>query len=84
MKSHLMVLVVGLGLGIAGSAMAQGAGPARDSAVDGGAGVRSGHITSTGETVPNPGASQSGGTTSMDKGIQQRDNKIDSSICKGC
>ena len=51
---------------------------------DGGAGVRSGHITSTGETVLNPGASQSSGTTSMDKGIQSQDNKTDSSICKGC
>ena len=50
----------------------------------GGAGVRSGNITSTGATVPNPGASQSAGTTSLDKGIQERDNKIDSGICKGC
>lgn len=55
-----------------------------DDASSGGAGVRSGHITSTGETVPNPGASQSGGTTSMDRGIQKEDNKIQSGICKGC
>ena len=51
---------------------------------NGGAGVRSGNITSTGETVPNPGASQSAGTTPMDRGVQQEDNKIQSSICKGC
>ena len=56
----------------------------QDSAADGGPGVRSGHITATGETVPNPGASQGAGTTSMDKGIQAQDNKIDTSICKGC
>ena len=65
--------------GVAQSQTSSEGGPA-----DGGAGVRSGHITSTGETVPNPGASQGAGTTSMDKGIQERDNKIDTSICKGC
>ena len=45
---------------------------------------RDGHITTTGETVPNPGASQSAGTTPLDRGVQNRDNQIDSSICKGC
>ena len=85
MKSGLIALVAGLSIGIASSAWAQDASPpARDNAGDGGAGVRSGHITATGATVPNPGASQGAGTTSMDKGIQQQDNKIDSSICKGC
>ena len=49
-----------------------------------GPGARAGNITSTGETVPNPGASQSAGTTPMDRGIQRDDNKIQSSICKGC
>lgn len=49
-----------------------------------GAGIRAGNITSTGATVPNPGASQSAGTTSLDRGIQAEDNKIDSGICKGC
>jgi hypothetical protein len=51
---------------------------------EGGAGVRAGHITATGETVPNPGASQGAGTTSLDRGVQAEDNKIDTSICKGC
>ncbi len=55
-----------------------------DSSAEGGAGLRSGNITSTGETVPNPGASQGAGTTSLDRGIQQEDNKIQGSICKGC
>ena len=58
--------------------------PARDLPSNGGAGVRTGNITSTGATVPNPGVSQSGGTTSMDRGIQEEDNKIQGSICKGC
>lgn len=51
---------------------------------NGGAGLRTGHITSTGETVPIPGASQGAGVTPLDRGIQQEDSKIDSSICKGC
>jgi hypothetical protein len=42
------------------------------------------YLTSTGETVPRPGASQSGGTTTLDRAIQQQDNKIDNSICNGC
>lgn len=80
-----MLKTVFLGVCVAiapvGLAMAQDAdsAPAR-----GGAGVRSGNITSTGATVPNPGASQGAGTTSMDRGIQEQDNKIQGSICKGC
>ncbi len=65
------------------SALAQDL-PSRDQPQNGGAGIRSGNITSTGQTVPNPGASQSAGTTPMDKGIEQQDTKIQSSICKGC
>lgn len=50
----------------------------------GSAGARSGNITPTGATVPNPGVSQGAGTTDLDKGIQREDNKITDSICKGC
>jgi hypothetical protein len=42
------------------------------------------YLTSTGETVARPGASQSAGTTPLDRAIQQQDNKIDNSICSGC
>ena len=42
------------------------------------------YLTSTGETVPRPGASQSAGPTPLDRAIQQQDNKIDNSICNGC
>jgi len=42
------------------------------------------YLTSTGATVPRPGASQSGGPTPLDRAIQQQDNKIDNSICNGC
>ncbi len=58
--------------------------PGRDLPTNNGAGIRSGNITATGETVPNPGVPQSAGTTSMDRGIEEQDNKIQSGICKGC
>ena len=63
-------------------ALAQGA--TRDTPSNGGAGVRSGNITSTGATVPNPGAPQASGTTPLDRGVEQQDEKITGSICKGC
>ena len=84
-----MIRIVLLGtvlvLASTGVALAQSTDlPPRDNPSNGGAGVRSGNITSTGETVPNPGASQGAGTTQLDRGIQNEDNKIDTSICKGC
>ena len=42
------------------------------------------YLTSTGETVPRPGVPQASGPTALDRKIQQEDNKIDNSICKGC
>lgn len=42
------------------------------------------YLTSTGATVPRPGVSQSSGPTPLDRSIEQQDNKIDNSICKGC
>jgi hypothetical protein len=42
------------------------------------------YLTSTGETVPRPGASQSAGPTPLDRKIEQQDNKIDNSICTNC
>ena len=42
------------------------------------------YLTSTGATVPRPGAPQSAGPTPLDRAIQQQDNKIDNSICSGC
>jgi hypothetical protein len=42
------------------------------------------YLTSTGETVPRPGASQSAGPTPLDRAIEQQNNKIDNSICNGC
>ena len=85
MKSGLIVLLAaGLVVATGSASYSQESRAPSDSTQGGGPGVRAGHITGTGETVPNPGASQGAGTTSMDKGIQDRDNKIDSSICKGC
>jgi hypothetical protein len=42
------------------------------------------YLTSTGETVPRPGVSQSAGPTPLDRAVRQQDNKIDNSICTGC
>ena len=42
------------------------------------------YLTSTGETVPRPGVPQASGPTPLDRKIQQEDNQIDNSICKGC
>ena len=40
--------------------------------------------TSTGQTTPIPGGSKSQGTTSLDKGVQQKDDAIPGQVCKGC
>jgi len=42
------------------------------------------YLTSTGETVARPGASQSSGETPFDRYIRQQNDRIDNSICKGC
>jgi hypothetical protein len=41
------------------------------------------YLTSTGETVPRPGVSQSG-TTPLDRAIREQNDRVDSSICAGC
>jgi hypothetical protein len=46
--------------------------------------VNQDYLTSTGATVPRPGASQAAGPTPLDRKIEQQDNKIDNSICNGC
>jgi hypothetical protein len=42
------------------------------------------NLTPTGETVPHPGESQSGGTTPLDRAIEREDNKVDQGICSNC
>jgi hypothetical protein len=42
------------------------------------------YLTSTGATVPRPGVPQASGPTALDRKIQEEDNRIDNSICKGC
>jgi hypothetical protein len=78
------VLAAALAIAATGALAQVDSMPARDLPQNGGVGVRTGNITSTGATVPNPGQSQSGGTSQLDVGVQRQDNKIDSSICKGC
>jgi hypothetical protein len=42
------------------------------------------YLAPTGATVPRPGVPQASGPTELDRKIQQEDNRIDNSICKGC
>jgi hypothetical protein len=42
------------------------------------------YLTSTGETVPRPGVSQSSGTTPLDRAIREQNDRVDNSICAGC
>ena len=59
--------------------------PTQDLPRNGGPGLRTGHITSTGETVPDPGVPQaSSGASPLDQGIARDSDRIDSSICRGC
>ena len=85
-KALLLGAALAVAVVTAATAQSDNAPPAasQDSGARGGAGIRSGNITSTGETVPNPGASQGAGVTPLDKGIQREDNRITSGICKGC
>ena len=42
------------------------------------------YLTSTGETVPRPGVSQSSGATPLDRSIREQNDRVDNSICAGC
>jgi hypothetical protein len=46
--------------------------------------LRQNNITSTGATVPHPGASQGPGSTPLDRDIDRMNDHIENSICKGC
>ena len=46
--------------------------------------LRQDYIAGTGATVPRPGVPQASGPTSLDRKIQEEDNRLDNSICKGC
>ena len=42
------------------------------------------YLTSTGETVARPGASQGAATTGLDRRIEQQNNRVSQSICSNC
>ena len=42
------------------------------------------YLTSTGQTVPRPGLSQGAPPSRLDRRIEDRDNRIDQSICSNC
>jgi hypothetical protein len=42
------------------------------------------YLTSTGETVAHPGASQGAATTALDRRIRRRNDRVIQSICSNC
>ena len=42
------------------------------------------YLAPTGATVPRPGVPQASGPTALDRKIEQENDRIDNSICKGC
>jgi hypothetical protein len=42
------------------------------------------YLAPTGATVPRPGVPQASGPTALDRKIEEENNRIDNSICKGC
>jgi hypothetical protein len=46
--------------------------------------LRENYLTSTGETVAHPGASQGAATTDLDRRIEQQNDRVDQSICSNC
>jgi hypothetical protein len=42
------------------------------------------YLTSTGETVAHPGASQGAATTDLDRRIEQQNDRVNQSICSNC
>jgi hypothetical protein len=42
------------------------------------------YLTSTGETVAHPGASQGAATTDLDRRIGRQNDRVDQSICSNC
>jgi hypothetical protein len=42
------------------------------------------YLTSTGETVPHPGASQGAPTTDLDRQIGRENDRLEQSICSNC
>jgi hypothetical protein len=42
------------------------------------------YLTSTGETVAHPGASQGAATTGLDRRIEQQNDRVSQSICSNC
>jgi hypothetical protein len=42
------------------------------------------YLAPTGATVPRPGVPQGSGPTALDRKIEQENNRLDNSICRGC
>jgi hypothetical protein len=78
----LLVTVAGIS-----SVQAQTAGPAGDgnAARHKPAGLlNENYLTPTGQTVPRPGLSQGAPPSALDRRIEDKDNRIEQSICSNC
>jgi hypothetical protein len=84
--TSVVAFLIAAGLGLATHAQAAGNGSLVPSPSGAGPGqpLNSDHITSTGKTVPNPGVPQASGTTDFDRSVQNKDEHLQDSICKGC
>lgn len=84
LRALFVASVVSIGASVPGLAQTAGSLPPSWLPQNGGAGIRTGHITATGATVPIVGIPYSAGNTAQDLAIQKQNNVIDNSICKGC
>jgi len=80
--SATMIALAALTLSAPG-AIAQSPGNSQTAANSGGL-LRQDYITSTGQTVPHPGESQSSGPSKLDHSLNRENDRIEHSICKGC
>ena len=82
MKLLFVALLCATVTGITVAQAQTGAGPAPRQRATGL--LNENYLTSTGETVPHPGASQGAATTGLDRRIEQQNDRINQSICSNC
>ena len=82
MKPLFVALLCAIGIGITVVQAQTGTGPAPRPRATGL--LNKNYLTSTGETVAHPGASQGAATTDLDRWIGQQNDRVDQSICSNC
>jgi hypothetical protein len=82
MKPLFVALLCAIVIGITVAQAQTGTGPAPRHRATGL--LNKNYLTSTGETVAHPGASQGGATTDLDRQIGRQNDRVDQSICSNC